>query len=281
MERHGSSPTTFENIETFKSYVFDLDQNILHTKTPIYLLIKQPDGTRKEEPVPNSEFETRLQDKEHVKFHKDVNHSLRDFMWYDKLIEDVFAAITDKAYGPSWEKFITATIEAVPTHIITARSNPREAFRAMHKKIIYEILNQWQRDELILNMKQHLHNHISNPAELIDIYLNNNLYIPCANPELVRSLKWWQKTGEEKKGLAFEKCSKQTIDTYTNYYGKEFMKHKNISIWFSDDSTKNIDAVTQKIIEKLIKKNPHISFMLYNTQEPTIIRKETIHRKSR
>lgn len=62
-----------------KSYVFDLDQNILNTKTPIYLLIKQADGSRKEEAIPNAEFETKLQDKEHVKFHEDAQYSLRDF----------------------------------------------------------------------------------------------------------------------------------------------------------------------------------------------------------
>ena len=62
-----------------KSYVFDLDQNILHTKTPIYLLIKQPGGSRQEEPVPNTEYEKRLQDKENAKFHEDIEYSCREF----------------------------------------------------------------------------------------------------------------------------------------------------------------------------------------------------------
>jgi hypothetical protein len=62
-----------------KSYVFDLDQNIINTTTPIYLLVKQADGTWQEEAIPNAEFETRLQDKEQVKFHDNPEHSLRDF----------------------------------------------------------------------------------------------------------------------------------------------------------------------------------------------------------
>lgn len=62
-----------------KSYVFDLDQNIVHTKTPIYLLVQQPDGSRKEEAVPNGDFEKKLADKEHVKFHDDINNSMRNF----------------------------------------------------------------------------------------------------------------------------------------------------------------------------------------------------------
>lgn len=273
------TPSMYDTMDIFyilKSYVFDLDQNLLHTKTPIYLLIKQPDGSRVEEAIPNSEFETRLQDTTNVKFHDDIQCSLRDFHWYDKLLTDTFDAIYDKAYGPSWQKFTTATIEAAPTHIITARANPQEAFRAMHRKFIYEILDQAQQEEMAHNMNTNLHSNIHDNDKLIDIYLNNNLYIPCANPHLIKTLRWWNKTGEEKKGLAFEKCVKQTLATYTSYHGKQFMKNRNISIWFSDDSTKNVDAVMQTIMKRLVQKYPNISFMLYNTQEPTIIKKEII-----
>ena len=56
------------------------------------------------------------------------------------------------------------------------------------------------------------------------------------------------------------------------------MKHKNISIGFSDDNKKNMDAVTQQIIHNLVQKYPRVSFMLYNTQDPNIVTKETIQR---
>lgn len=81
-----------------KSYVFDLDQNILHTKTPIYLLAKQLDGSRKEEAIPNAEFEKKLEDKEHYKFHDDIEHSMREFRGTGKLIRDIKEAIHDKAF---------------------------------------------------------------------------------------------------------------------------------------------------------------------------------------
>ena len=55
----------------------------------------------------------------------------------------------------------------------------------MHKKIIYEVLNEGQREEMIYHMRQHLDDRIKNPETLITIYLNNNLYIPCTDPELV------------------------------------------------------------------------------------------------
>jgi len=81
-----------------KSYVFDLDQNILNTKTPIHLLVHQADGSRKEEAIPNADFETRLQDKEHVKYHENSEISFREFRGYGKLIKDVFEAIDNEDY---------------------------------------------------------------------------------------------------------------------------------------------------------------------------------------
>ncbi len=263
-----------------KSYVFDLDQNIVHTKTPVYLLVKQPDASRQEEAVPNADFDIRMQDTEHVRLHDDFDYSMREFRWYGKLIKDVFEAIDDKRFGPSWDKFVTATIEAAPAHIVTARGNPQQEFAEMHKKIIYEVLTQSQREEMDYNMRNHLRDRTHSVEWIINLYLSNNLYIPCANDEIVKAFRWWKKRTGEKKALAFEKCIKKTITTYTSYYGKEFMKNRHISIWFSDDSKKNIDAVTQQIIETSVEKHPNISFMLYNTQEPKIIRKESIHRKS-
>jgi len=62
-----------------KSYVFDLDQNIVHTKTPIYMLIKQANGEWKEEAIPNADFEKKSEDKEHVKYHDNIEASFRQF----------------------------------------------------------------------------------------------------------------------------------------------------------------------------------------------------------
>ncbi len=262
-----------------KSYVFDLDQNIVHTKTPIYLLVKQQDGSWQEEAVPNAVFEQRLQDKDNVKFHDNPDISLREFRGYDKLISDVFEAIDEKAFGPSRDKFKTATIEAAPTHIITARGNPMEAFRDMHRKIIYDVLTKVEREEMSYNMANQTRYSPRQHQVLIEQYLTNNLYIPCADPETIKQYRRGKMSSQEKKAAAFEKCVKKTIDTYAMYYGKPFMRNRHISIGFSDDSKKNVDAVTQQIIERLAEKHPNILFYLYNTQEPMFIRKETIQKR--
>lgn len=172
-----------------KSYVFDLDQNILHTKTPIHLLVKQPDGSRKEEAVPNAEFEQKLQDKDHYRFHDNIEHSMREFRGTGKLIRDVSDAIADKAFGPSWQEFKRSTIDAAPTHIITARGNPMEEFRKMHSFIIHEVLTQSERQEMANNMANNSQYNEHQVNKLIKQYLDNNIYIPCSNPELIEKRK--------------------------------------------------------------------------------------------
>ncbi len=263
-----------------KSYVFDLDQNIVHTKTPIFFLVKQADGSRKEEKVPNAEFEKKLADPEHFRLHENPDVSLREMRWSGKIIKDVFDAISEKAYGPSREKFKSATIEASPVHIITARGNPMEDFREMHKQFIYEVLTKAEREEMSYNMENHMRCISQHQQILINQYLKNNLYIPCADPETIKLFRRWWKSSHGKKAVAFEKTIKQSISTYEEYYGKPFMKNRHITIGFSDDSKKNTDAITDLIIHKLADKYPHILFYVYNTEQPKLIRKETIQKKS-
>lgn len=52
-----------------------------------------------------------------------------------------------------------------------------------------------------------------------------------------------------------------------------------MSIGFSDDSKKNVDAIRKVINEKLLEKYPQILFYLYNTEDPLEIKKEIIQRK--
>lgn len=264
-----------------KSYAFDLDQNIFYTKTPIHLLVKQPNGSRKEEPVPNADFEKKLQDKENVKLHDDIEVSMRDFRWYGKLIQDVFDVVYDEKWRwPIRNEFKKATIDADPTHIITARGNPVSDFLDMHKKIIYEVFTQAEKEEMAINMSNKSKHMPYQFDRLVSEYLKNNLYIPCSNPDLIKKLHRENISWYQRKALAFEKCIKKTIHNFAKYYGASFMKHKKISIWFSDDSKKNIDAIKDYINETLKFNYPEIVFYLYNTEDPSTITKEIIIWKS-
>jgi len=90
-----------------------------------------------------------------------------------------------------------------------------EEFREMHKKIIYEVLNKSEREEMVYNMVNHTRYTVKKHETLIEQYLNNNLYIPCADPDTINKFRRGKKSSYEKKAAGFEKCIKQTIATYT------------------------------------------------------------------
>lgn len=64
-----------------------------------------------------------------------------------------------------------------------------EEFKKMHKFIIYELLTETERQELAYNMANNSQYHPHQIDKLITQYLNNNIYIPCSNPELIQKLK--------------------------------------------------------------------------------------------
>ncbi len=107
--------------------------------------------------------------------------------------------------------------------------------------------------------------------------MTNNLYIPCANPELIQQLQRHAFSPYQKKALGFEQCIQQSRNTFSSYYGHNFIKNRLMSIGFSDDGEKNINAIKQIIQETLIEKYPQVIFYLYHTKDPTHIKKTILH----
>lgn len=266
---------------SLKSYAFDLDQNILHTPTEIYLQVKQPDGSWKEETIPNSLYEEYTKDPTTYKrIDDDIEKSLVNFRKKGELIKDIYKALDEKRYGPARNDFKKATIDASPIGIITARWNPIEDIKEMHKIVIHEVLEDRELEELVDNMRNHLWDQKKRKDKVISTYIWNNLYIWCATKTIIDEHKREKKGWREKKALAFELFVKKVIDTYSTYYGKKNLEHRKISVGFSDDSKGNVQSVKEYIIKELIKKYPNIKFAIYDTNHPTIIRKETINNKS-
>ena len=79
-----------------------------------------------------------------------------------------------------------------------------------------------------------------------------------------------------RKNAAFEQFIPHTKKIFEYYYGTEFLSKRKICIWFSDDTKKNVEAMTKYIMETLLEKYPNVYFMLYDTRDPKIIRKESI-----
>jgi hypothetical protein len=64
----------------------------------------------------------------------------------------------------------------------------------MHKKVIYDVLKEIEKLEFIDNMRNHLRDKNIHFDKLVEIYLSHNLYIPCANPDVIKKYRWGNKT---------------------------------------------------------------------------------------
>lgn len=151
-----------------------------------------------------------------------------------------------------------------------------EEFKKMHMSIIYEVLTQAEREEMAFNMANNSKHEPNQIHRLVKEYLSNNIYIPCSNPELIKKFNREDISSAEKKGIAFEQCIKKNLRTFARYHGASFMKNKYMSIGFSDDSKKNVDAIRDIINQKLKEKYPKMIFYLYDTADPSEIKKEII-----
>lgn len=261
---------------SLKSYAFDLDQNIFATTTEVYLKVRQPDGSWKTETIPNSLYDKYTKDPTSYKrISDDIEKSLVNFRKEGELIKDIYKVLDEKRFGPARDSFKKATIDAAPIGIITARGNPIEDIKEMHKIVIYEVLKIEELEELIDNMRNHLWDQKKRKNKAITAYIDNNLYIWCATKTIIEKYKWQDKDWREKKALAFELFVEKVIETYNKYYGKGILENRKLSIGFSDDSGKNTEAVRLHIIKELIKKHPTITFAIYTNA--TIKRKETIN----
>ncbi|MDD3262607.1 MAG: hypothetical protein PHR61_02070 [Candidatus Absconditabacteria bacterium] len=261
---------------SLKAYALDVDANLLHTDSKILLEKKDELGIWKLTEVSQSEFDTFVKDKENYRFvNGNSEESLINFRGKGKFQKDIFDAIENGRFGPSWDAFIKANLEASPISIITARGHPIIDIKNTHKAILHEVLSEYQLDELIDNMRNHLGGDMFQKKEkMINLFLKNNYYCPCSDiPFLKKINKNPNDPMYEKKTKSFENFVQHVISVFNNYYGKQFMNKRHISVGFSDDSKSNINGMEIFIKKELIKKYPNITYFLYDTGDPHKVKK--------
>ena len=122
-----------------KAYAFDIDDNLLHTNCTVF--VEKWDGSKMQRcEIPESELKAKL--KEGRTYPKndpeECYYNMR--LGGGKLTQDLFDALDAKAYGPSWERFKLANLQASPIGIITARGHPIEDLRSAHQALLLLVL---------------------------------------------------------------------------------------------------------------------------------------------
>jgi hypothetical protein len=265
-----------------KYYMFDWDDNILHMPTRIHLERKVGDGWEPYD-VSTAEFARIRRDT--------VNYRPREGDWdkafidfydvgvrgEDVFLEDTMIALAPVIAGheqgaPSFESFRQALIEGRLFAIITARSHSSRAIRKGVEYFIHHVLTAAERETMVANLRAYIERFDGRPAtmsdeEVIANYLGLNRYHGVTSPEFEK------KMGRKVGGSESPEHAKQVAI-------KDFVQHvialirgtgvrEPISIGFSDDDRKNVQAVQEFIAEELKKEFPHIKFVVYDTSDPS------------
>jgi hypothetical protein len=264
-----------------KYYMFDWDDNILHMPTRIHLERREGEGWVPYD-VSTAEFARIRRDTENYRPRgNDWDQAFIDFYDVGEHGEDAFLEDTKKALAPviagkaagapSFDRFRLALVEGRLFAIITARSHSSRAIRKGVEYFIQHVLTAGERRSMVDRLKEYIVRFDGRAAEMpdeqiIENYLNLNRYHGVTSPEFEK------KMGRSSSGSESPEHAKQVAI-------KDFVQHvialirgvgvrEPISIGFSDDDRKNVQAVEGYLRDELAREFPHIKFVVYDTSDP-------------
>tara|TARA_R110000765_G_scaffold92704_1_gene174978 strand:- start:146 stop:1006 length:861 start_codon:yes stop_codon:yes gene_type:complete len=245
-----------------RGYSFDWDDNILFMPTKIKM--ERRDG--------NDWVPVNISTHDFTEVRNDPDYRLSknsfvNFAESESFIRDTKKAIDDKSFGPSFEKFKESLMYANPFSIITARGTSPNAIKEGVKILISMTFNTNEINQMIDNISElYPTTEDMDIEEKIEFYLGENDYSP------VSSIEFRNKFGidsqsdnpEEGKKIALKDYVDRVVNGVKNIANGE---HTNLSIGFSDDDKKNIEAVLNYIKNELSVIYPDIKFLVYDTSK--------------
>ncbi len=144
---------------SFKYYIFDWDNNILHMPTHIHLEHRNADGDWEPIAVSTAFYAVVRNDREHYRPPEgDWEQAFREFRDVDqepesKFLQDTRAALEpilrgESQVGPSFQQFRKALVEGRLFAIVTARGHRSETIRAGVELFIETVLSEEERQEM-------------------------------------------------------------------------------------------------------------------------------------
>lgn len=274
---------------TFKYYIFDWDNNILHMPTRIHLERLGSDGTwhphsvstaafaiirnntRKYRP-PQGKWELAFTD-----FQDCIGEGESRFLRDTRIaLEKVLQGKTEP--GPSFNTLRQTLREGRLFAIVTARGHESLSLQKAVRLFIDMVLTDQEKAEMFANLRgyracyDNITSFDSDAGEL-DYYLSLNRYHAVTNPAFQKKLKSageLQAGAEHAKQFAVQDFVEHVIKLLTRT--GESALTQPISVGFSDDDPANIIAVEQHIQQELSQRFPEVKFCVYDTSDPTLTR---------
>ncbi len=265
------NPERMPESKFHKAYAFDIDENLLHTNCTVF--VERWNGSKLETcEIPETELKAKLEEGR-IYPDNDPEECFRNMrLGNEKLTQDLFDALAAGAYGPAWERFKLANLQASPIGIITARGHPIEDLKAAHRAILHEVFTTEEKEQFLEQMKLRLGDYRASEDHLIHDFFDMNYYAACANRTYSDSLNLpFDTPSPKKKVFAFNKFIEHIVKLNQEKLMNPY--HKALKIWFSDDSLENLSAIEEAVQNRFVLSYPEITFALYNTNNPDFVKK--------
>lgn len=272
---------------SFKYYIFDWDDNVLHMPTKIVLEKRSEDGTWNPQPMTTSMFALIRHDTENFRPPGgDWERAFANFRDLHKQGESAFLIDTREALepildghkkgAPSFRIFRKALVEGRLFAIVTARGHKPESIRMAVEYFIDNVLSEDERIEMLANLRAFravFEEKDVSDEETLNAYLALNRYHGISSPEFKEKiLSQHGSAGSgsaEKPEAAKQHAIKDFVDHVLDIAHRGGLDRK-ISIGFSDDDIRNLEAARDLIEQRLAKEYPHVSFIIYDTSDPDL-----------
>ena len=235
---------------------FDVDDNLLHLSTKIHAehLV---DGSWVREDISSAKFAQIRNDKNNWRLPDDAFSEFGDVgpRGNNAFLDDVKEAIANKAFAPSWTKFIECLVSGNIFALITARGASSESLRSGVEYIIYNYLSEGQRMEMVDNLNNFRRMFgVSEVKDPIESYLDSCYYWGVSSPEFLKIAPGGAANPEKGKEIAIHMFT-QKAHEYAKQVGA-----KKVQLSFSDDDVKNVEH-----IEKFMRNELALKYLMqYN-----------------
>ena len=267
-----------------KYYIFDWDDNVLHMPTCIHLERRQDDGAWVPHSVSTAAFSLLRNDTGHYRPpNDDWEQAFRDFRDIDIDDENVFLRDTrvaiDRVVGgeapvaPSFARLKQTLTEGRLFAIVTARGHSPEILRTGVRYFVDKVLSGAERAAMLSSLRGYLEcfqpgHGFETDDEVLAYYLSLNKYHAVMSPhfrDLLRQHSYEAAGTEEGKQFAIRDFVRHVIAV-----ARERRLRGPISVGFSDDDERNVQAVEQFIERELAHEFPGVKFVVYYTSDPEI-----------
>jgi hypothetical protein len=262
-----------------RSYIFDWDDNILFMPTKIKM-DKNEDGSWVPVNVSTEEFAQVRTSPEYRLRNNDPGVAFEDFRLTDSFLHDTVEAIGTKSFAPSFDKFKEALLYGNKFAINTARGHKPEALKMGVKTFIDLVLTDEEEETMVNAIRKNIPQDVPgyqklkagtlNNDQIIDLYLEEfGEYYPVSSEE------FGDRFGLDTTGGAAnpEHAKKVAIEHFTQKVLRNVKKlvdsghYTKVSIGFSDDDIRNVQASEEFLENELKHLYPEIHFVVYDTSE--------------